>query len=145
MRGSRAAGLAVLAASMALAACPGGGGAPPVTITLPGATCTGTVGCTVTARVTNDASARPVLTIKVCVTCNGTPLGGVGSITGTIQSEVPLPPSIPAVTTFGATGNDGCTTVRYVVTGAILQGQQVTVKVVDTTGATVTTEVVTIE
>jgi len=142
MRGSLAAGLAVLSASLALVACPG---VPPVTITLPGATCTGTVGCTVTASVANDASARPVLTIKVCVTCNGTPLGGVGGITGTVQSEVPLPPSIPATTTFGATGTDGCTTVRYVVTGAILQGQQVTVNVVDTTGATVTTATVTIE
>ena len=145
MRRSEIVGLsALLACCIVLVSCPST--TPTVTISLPGgASCTGTVGCTVTAVIAPDPNARPVLTITVCVTCDGTPLAGVTGVTGTIVSDVPIPSNVRNPTTFGATGANGCTSVRYVVRNSVLRGQTVNVNVVDTSGASVATSSVTIE
>lgn len=119
---------------------------PPVTITLPGAVpCTGTVTTNVTAAIHPDVNMRPQLTVTVCVLCNGAPLVGVTGITAAFISEVPIPATVPATATFGATGATGCTSLFYIVPGSVLRGQQVTVTVVDTTGAVVSTSTVTIQ
>ena len=128
-----------------LAGCPA---PPPATITLPsGVTCAGAVTTNVTAAINPEpGTLRPKLTIKVCVLCNGTPLAGVGGITVSFISEVPLPATVPSTpVTLQPTGTGGCVTKSYIIPGSVLRGEKVKVTVVDSTGAAVTTTTVTIQ
>jgi hypothetical protein len=123
--------------------CPGGS----VTVTLPGgATCTGNVTTDVTASIQPEpGTGRVRLDVKVCVLCSGAPVAGVTGITATFISEVPLPPNVPPNLTFPATDAKGCVTRSFILPNDRLRGQQVTVTVVDDSGATVTTSTVTIQ
>jgi hypothetical protein len=141
--------------SLLLVGCPGSGPAPaptPVTVTVPGGSCTGTVKITsVSATVSPDGST---LTVKACITCNGAPLAGIAGIKATLQAD-DLAKFGTIVTrlgqaTFPATDPAGCTTsnVNLKLGGGKVPdpiGQQVEVRVLDSSGSVVDKTTVTVQ
>jgi hypothetical protein len=113
---------------------------PPVTITLSGgATCIAEdLNVTVDAWiVTEQASASPKLTVKICVSCKETPLSGVGGITGKLSKdaeEVNKHPQLNKTITFDSTNTKGCTIKSFRNVDSRLADKKFKVSVVDAKG-----------
>ena len=142
------------ALAFVLAGCPNsstGGGTPatPPTITLAtGVTCAGTVGVTVSKAKIQSG----ILTITICVTCNGAALKGVPTSTAMFtkatadELELQQNNRFRAGVSFPATDATGCTTRRFNISNTFagldasdLMGQSFNVQVKDATGAVVAT------